>query len=39
VTVSMEEGIARLTFYRGMLDEQAVMKLISGENPFLPENA
>lgn len=30
VTVSAEEGIARLTFYRGMLDEKAVMKLVAG---------
>ena len=39
VVVSPEEGIARLTFYRGMLDEQAVMKLVAGEAPLSPDNA
>ena len=32
VAVLPEEGIARLTFYRGMLDEQAVAKLVAGES-------
>jgi MFS family permease len=39
VTVSTDEGVARLTFYRGMLDEQAVMKLVAGEALLTPENA
>jgi predicted MFS family arabinose efflux permease len=39
VTVSADEGVARLTFYRGMLDEQAVMKLVAGEALLNPENA
>ena len=32
------EGVARLTFYRGMLDEQSVVKLVSGETQLSPDN-
>lgn len=38
VTVLPEEGIARLTFYRGMLDEQSVVKLVAGESMLSPDN-
>jgi MFS family permease len=38
VTVLPEEGIARLTFYRGMLDEKAVMKLVAGDSLLSPDN-
>ena len=38
VTVVPEEGVARLTFYRGMLDEQAVVKLVAGDALLSPDN-
>ncbi|OFZ99346.1 MAG: hypothetical protein A3H35_07090 [Betaproteobacteria bacterium RIFCSPLOWO2_02_FULL_62_17] len=38
VTVLPEEGIARLTFYRGMLDENAVVQLVAGESMLSPDN-
>ncbi|MFM9970172.1 MAG: MFS transporter [Burkholderiales bacterium] len=39
VAVLPDEGIARLTFYRGMLDEQAVVRLVAGEALLSPDNA
>ncbi len=38
VTVLPDEGVARLTFYRGMLDEQSVVKLVAGESLLSPDN-
>jgi predicted MFS family arabinose efflux permease len=39
VAVLPDEGVARLTFYRGMLDEQAVLRMLAGERPLSPENS